>query len=205
MPFNLLSGQIKMKQHRPLCLASGSPRRKELLEQFGLQFEIYPVDVDESEVGGESPETHVARLAGLKAKMARHRFGDHVVLAGDTVVADDDKILGKPKNASHARAMLRQLSGKTHRVLTAYHLWDTSSDTQCANTTVTEVTFRPLTEAWLDYYTSLPECLDKAGGYGIQGVGGAMVKEIHGSYNTVVGFPIESILWDLVENGWVEL
>ena len=194
-----------MIQKRPFCLASGSPRRRELLEQFGFTFEVHPVDVDESPLPGELPAPHVERLAALKAQMARHRFGDHLILAGDTVVAHGDAILGKPGNTQHAREMLRRLSGQTHVVLSGYHLLDTASGKTCARTVQTQVVFRELSEAWLDYYTGLPECLDKAGAYGIQGVGGTMVQEIRGSYTTVVGFPMEAIFWDLVDHGWVEL
>ena len=194
-----------MKQKRPFCLASGSPRRSELLAQFGFEFEVYPVDVDESPLPGELPKAHVERLAALKAQMARHRFGDHLILAGDTVVALGDAILGKPAHAEQAREMLRQLSGQNHRVLSAYHLLDTASGGFCARTVETDVIFRELSDSWLDYYTALPECLDKAGAYGIQGIGGTMVQEIRGSYTTVVGFPMEAIFWDLVSQGWVEL
>ena len=194
-----------MKQLRPFCLASGSPRRSELLAQYGFSFEVHPVNVDESALPGELPEPHVTRLAALKAQMARHRFGNHLVLAGDTVVALEKDILGKPEDGAHAREMLRRLSGRTHRVLSAYHLLDTATGEECARTMITEVVFRELTDPWLDYYTALPECLDKAGAYGIQGVGGTMVQEIHGSYTTVVGFPMEAIFWDLVRKGWVEL
>jgi len=194
-----------MKQNRPFCLASASPRRRELLEQFGFAFEVFPVDVDETALPGEQPAPHVERLASLKAQMARHKFGDHLVLAGDTVVAFEEQILGKPSDAEHAREMLSRLSGKTHQVLSGYHLLDTATGVSCARTVTTEVVFRPLNDGWLDYYTALPECLDKAGAYGIQGVGGTMVQEIRGSYTTVVGFPMEAIFWDMVAHGWVEL
>ncbi len=194
-----------MKQTRLFCLASTSPRRRELLEQFGLKFEVYGVNVDEDTKPGETPEAYVGRMADLKARMAMHRFGNHVILAGDTTVVLDGHILGKPRDRKNAAEMLANLSGKTHRVLSAYELLDGKTGEQSSGVKETLVTFRALPPEWITYYSNMPEAMDKAGGYAIQGVGAAMVDRIQGSYSTVVGFPMEAILWALMEKGWVIL
>ena len=194
-----------MKQTRPFCLASASPRRREFLAQLGMEFEVYPVDVDEKTVAGEPPEEYVQRLADLKAEMARHRYGDHLILAGDTAVVLDSTILGKPGDAENTGAMLNLLSGKTHRVLSAYRLLDGSNGEDCRRTLQTLVAFKELPPEWIEYYSHLPEGWDKAGGYAIQGIGAVMVESIQGSYSTVVGFPMEAIFWDLMEKGWITI
>ncbi len=194
-----------MKQTRPICLASASPRRRELLERFGLEFVVHPVHVDEREQPGEQAGEMVARLAALKAEMARHRFGGHLILAGDTAVVVEGATLGKPRNAADAKQMLARLAGRTHRVFSAYHLLEAPTGQVCHGICQTEVTFRPLSAQWIDWYGALVEPRDKAGAYAIQGLGGAMVEKIEGSYNTVLGLPIEVIWWKLLENRWVTL
>lgn len=194
-----------MKQSRPFCLASASPRRRELLSSFGVEFVVHPVDVDETPLPGEPPRDYVRRLSTLKAEEARRRFADHLILAGDTVVVLDAEMLGKPGDAGEAARMIARLSGKTHRVLSAYTLLDAVTGKSCTRSPETQVTFRELPEAWVRWYAGLPECRDKAGAYAIQGAGAAMVERIEGTYTTVVGFPMEAIVWDLLDNGWVTL
>lgn len=190
---------------RPLCLASASPRRRELLERFGLRFAVQPARLDERMLAGEAPEAHVARLARLKAETVRMDFPDALVIAGDTLVVLGEEVLGKPRDRQDGEAMLRKLSGRTHRVLSAYQLDDVPSGRSLGRTVETRVTFRELPEAWIAFYGGLPEMLDKAGAYAIQGIGGAMVTRIEGSFTNVVGFPVEFVLWDLIEQGWVRL
>lgn len=194
-----------MKTTRPLCLASTSPRRRELLAQFGLKFKTFSPTVDESLLPGESAREHVPRLAALKAQAAREPFPGHLVLAGDTTVLLEEEIMGKPVDAKDAERMLTALSGRTHSVLSAYMILDTESGEQRGRTVETRVSFRRLPERWLQWYSRLDEPKDKAGAYGIQGIGGAMVERIEGSYTNVVGFPIENIFWDLFEKGWITL
>lgn len=194
-----------MKQTRPFCLASASPRRRELLEQFGLEFSVHAFEVDESQLPGEAPGDYVSRLATLKAEQARRHFKDHLILAGDTVVVLDGKILGKPRDAGEAAEMIGMLSGKTHRVLSAYVLLDGPTGERCTGSPETAITFRELPKEWVQWYAGLPEAKDKAGGYAIQGVGSAMVKRMEGTYTTVVGFPMEAIVWNLLDRGWVVL
>lgn len=194
-----------MKQTRPFCLASGSPRRRQLLTQFGLDFSLCEVNVDEARLPEEAAADYALRLSITKARAALGSFGEHIILAGDTVVALEGEILGKPNDTREAAAMIARLSGKTHRVLSAYTLLDALSGEHCTGVPVTEVTFRELPPEWIDWYSRLPEAADKAGAYAIQGVGGAMVRSIAGSYNAVVGFPMEEIIWNLVRKGWLNL
>ncbi len=194
-----------MIQHRPLCLASASPRRAELLERLGLRFERFEPQVEESPLPGELPAATVARLAEAKARAAHQRYPGHLILAGDTEVVSRGRLLGKPADAAEAQRMLEELSGSTHSVLSAYHALDGASGQSCAGVVETRVTFRALPPAWVRWYSQLPEGRDKAGAYGIQGLGGVMVSRIEGSYTAVMGFPVESIVWDLLERGWLSL
>lgn len=194
-----------LKQLRPLCLASGSPRRRALLAQFGLSFAVESAAVDESPRAGEAPPDYVRRLAGEKARAVRPAHPGHGILGGDTTVVIDGEMLGKPTGREDARAMLRRLSGRTHQVLSGYHLLEAEGGWHEAGVVETRVTFRPLETAWVDWYTAQPECLDKAGAYGVQGLGSVMVERIEGSYTNVVGFPIETVFWAALARGWVAL
>lgn len=194
-----------MKQNRHFCLASASPRRKELLANYGFTFDVVPADVDEWRRPDESPEALVARLAEAKARAVARQRPDAVVIAGDTIVVLGRDVLGKPGDAAEGRAMLRRLSGQTHRVLSAYCLLGGPEGELVADTVETRVIFRELPEAWIDWYTARDEMRDKAGAYAIQGFGGMMVERIEGSYTNVVGFPIEAIVWALIRQGWVTL
>jgi septum formation protein len=194
-----------MTPHRPICLASASPRRRELLAQFGLSCSVCPADVDERVLDGESAEDHVARLAQDKVRAVRGGCAGSMIVAGDTVVVLEGRILGKPRGRADGEAMLAALSGRTHRVLSAYHVLDDPSGEAVHRTVETRVTFRALTPEWIAWYGALPEMLDKAGAYGIQGAGGAMVSSIEGSYTNVVGFPVEAFLWDMLDRGWIRL
>jgi len=194
-----------MKQLRPICLASASPRRAELLERYGLAFVRCHPRVDERLLPGEAPEAHVARLAARKAEAALAEHGDHLIVAGDTVVVHGGVVLGKPDSPQDAERMLTLLSGQTHRVLSACVLLDGPSGTRLERCVETLVTFRELPAPWIRWYSRLDECRDKAGAYGIQGIGGAMVARIEGSYNNVMGLPVEAIVWDLLDMGWVAL
>jgi nucleoside triphosphate pyrophosphatase len=194
-----------MRQTRALCLASGSPRRRELLERFGLEFDVFAPEADEQALPGETAAAHVQRLAGVKAEAARAAFPQHGILAGDTVVVHGERLLGKPADAQEAERMLTALSGATHRVVSAYCLLDAATGKRSGGIVETRVTFRRLPTAWIRWYSRLDEARDKAGAYGIQGIGAAMVERIEGSYPNVVGFPIEVIVWELLGLGWLAL
>jgi septum formation protein len=194
-----------MRQTRPYCLASSSPRRRDLLAQLGLEFSIAAADVDETPRPGEAPERLVTRLAEAKARRALGQRPDALILAGDTVVVLGGELLGKPRDEPEAATMLRRLSGRTHRVLTGYALLDGPSGALRTGLVETRVTFHPLPEPWIAWYSRQPECRDKAGAYAAQGRGGIMLDRIEGSFTNVVGFPVEEIVWQLLEAGWLAL
>jgi septum formation protein len=173
-----------------LVLASGSPRRRELLAQVGYEFHVMAPDTDETPAAGETSLTLVARLARAKAEAARRLLGDRsrVILAADTVVVLDHEILGKPASPAAATAMLRQLSGQAHNVVTGVAVLAPSATQLITVTTTVEI--RSLTDDEIARYVATSEPLDKAGGYGIQGIGGSLVTRIDGSYSNVVGLPL---------------
>jgi septum formation protein len=183
-----------------LILASGSPRRIELLRAIGLNPEVFKPDVDETPVRGESARALVRRLARLKAKVAVQGFAESIVLAADTTVVGTDgkRILGKPENAADAVRMLRQLRGKSHTVLTGYCL---AQGTKVFSRVVaSRVVMRDVKLSVLEAYVATGEPLDKAGAYGIQGLGGLLVESIRGSYTNIVGLPVSHVVADLEEH-----
>ena len=181
-----------------LLLASGSPRRRELLEQVGLPHCVAPVPVDETPRRGEEAPAYVARLAAAKCQAAARVYGDwlagssqRAILAADTTVALDGKILGKPADDGQARIMLAELSDRTHEVMTALAL-RSASDT-VSETVAVQVRFRALGQHEIEAYVQTGEGRDKAGSYGIQGIGGIFAEQINGSYSAVVGLPVASV------------
>ncbi|HEY8218564.1 MAG TPA: Maf family protein [Methylobacter sp.] len=171
-----------------IILASASPQRRELLDQIKVAYRVYPVDLDESPLINETPLDYVQRLAAEKSAACIAELGDSVpVLAADTAVVLDDLIMGKPKDRDDALAMLRLLSGKMHRVYSAISLRGRQHDQAVS---ITEVTFRPLTECEIEAYWQSGEPADKAGSYAIQGLGGIFVESINGSFSGVVGLPL---------------
>lgn len=187
-------------RHSTLVLASGSPRRKELLERLGLSFEVERADIDETPRGGEAPKGYVKRLAREKANTVAKRLGrtDVVVLAADTSVVVGKDILGKPTDKEHAVAMLTQLAGKQHEVLTAVAVAGAHHDTLVVET---KVTFRAASEAELRWYVDSGEPMDKAGAYALQGIGAFLVERIDGSPTNVIGLPVPQTLTLLEKAG----
>lgn len=168
-------------------LASASPRRAALLEGLGLRFHVRPQDIDESQRPGESARVFVSRLACSKA-LAGATGAGRPVLGADTVVVIDDRVLGKPVDAADGLDMLQRLSGRWHQVMTAVAV--VCGTQQHEALSVSDVCFRPITEAEARAYWQTGEPLDKAGGYAIQGIGGMFVAELRGSYSGVVGLPL---------------
>jgi len=172
-----------------LYLASGSPRRQELLTQLGYAFEQLIPGIEEQWLEHESAEQYVRRLAREKAQagvaLAKRSLP---VLGADTIVVLNNEILEKPDNAEHAAQMLRRLSGKQHQVMTAVAVAD--SQNLLETLVITEVVFRCLSDEDIARYIATGEPMDKAGAYGIQGLGGCFVKKINGSYHAVVGLPL---------------
>ena len=170
-----------------LILASGSPRRRELLALFGHPFTVHPADIDETMDPKKKPFDEVARLSWEKALAVPREEGD-VVVAADTIVVCDDKILGKPKSEEEAKAMLRLLSGRAHQVMTGCTvLYENKAETF---TEVTQVHFRALSQGEIDRYVATKEPMDKAGAYGIQGGGALFCEGIEGDYYNVMGLPV---------------
>jgi septum formation protein len=186
---------------RGIYLASRSPRRRELLAQIGVRFHLLlfrarpgeTVDVDESTLGGESPEAYVERMARSKVeagwqRMQQRNLPRAPVLSADTTVALDGKIFGKPADREDAAGMLAALSGRSHEVLTAVAL--KADDWLESVVSRSEVRFATLSAAQIAEYVESGECDDKAGAYGIQGRAGRFVAELRGSYSGVVGLPL---------------
>lgn len=184
-----------------IILASASPRRKELLEQVGAEFEIIPA-VGEEIITDSSPQQAVLDLAAQKAaEVAAKVREDAIILGADTVVAFGDKILGKPKNEADAKQMLSLLSGKTHSVYTGVSIVVRQSGESQSYSFYeeTEVTMYPLSEQQILSYIRTKEPMDKAGSYGIQGKGAVFIEKIQGDYNNVVGLPIARVFRTLEE------
>jgi len=173
-----------------LCLASGSPRRQELLTRMGVRFVTVAQDVDEQVLADESPEVFVIRLALEKARagLAGRPDPDTPVLGADTAVVIDDEILGKPQDADAARAMLERLAGRTHRVLTGVALVD--GEQEATRLSLSSVSLRMIDPAEIEAYWASGEPADKAGAYAIQGLGGVFVEQLEGSYSGVMGLPL---------------
>ena len=169
-------------------VASASPRRRELLMNAGFSFEIIPSDADEALPEGIGTEEAVCLLAERKALAVLEGREDSVVLGCDTVVVLDDVILGKPSDREDAKRMIRMLSGRTHQVITAVCIAEKGRRETFSN--VTEVEFYPLSEETVESYVATGESDDKAGSYGIQGYGAALVKGIKGDYFSVMGLPV---------------
>ncbi len=185
----------------PIVLASQSPRRRELLQQLGLAFQVEPARVDESLLPGEDAAEHVRRLALEKARAVAARRPEALVIAGDTAVVLDDQVMAKPRDTEDAVAMLLRLQGKTHRVETGVAV-AVPGGRALADVVGADVTFRAFDEDFARAYVATGEPMDKAGAYGIQGHGAALVEAVAGDYFAVVGLPIARVVVMLEEGGW---
>jgi septum formation protein len=186
-----------------LVLASASPRRAELLTRVGLRLRIAPTDIDETPHPGERPPDYARRMAAEKCALCLARLGteaaDLPVLAADTIVVLEGRILGKPEDASQAAAMLSQLAGRRHDVLTAYRIQRGAAVAE--RTVSTVVKFRLLASDEIAAYVESGEWQGKAGGYAIQGIGALFAGEIRGSITNVVGLPLAEAVADLRASG----
>jgi len=188
-----------------LILASKSPRRKYLLEQAGLKFNIIPAGFDESSIAFIEPELYVKKLAEAKALEISKKYSEKWIIGADTVVIADNQILGKPTSKDHAYSMIKMLSGKTHQVFTGYCICCKSVNYSILNCVITDVTFKKLSEKEINWYISTDEPFDKAGAYAIQGLGTFLVRKINGSYTNVVGLPVCEVVEHLLEKGVIKL
>ena len=177
-----------------LYLASTSPRRRELLQQIGVSFEVISPDIPEHVLAAESPADYVCRLAAEKARAGLSLLPDTaeekvLILGSDTSVVVDGNILGKPLDREHGMAMLARLSGRSHQVMTAVSLLD-NQGLQQTRLRISEVTFRTLDSVEIESYWRTGEPLDKAGAYAVQGLGAVFIEQLSGSYSAVMGLPL---------------
>lgn len=193
----------------PVLLGSASPRRREIMATLGLPLRVLPAMVDESHVPGESPLGYLGRV--VEAKLAAVAPRDEARAAGAILVADttvilDGHVLGKPEGFAEARAMLLALSGRSHEVATRFAVSGPVSPAVAlhAETVISTVTFRPLTDQEIEGYAATGEGLDKAGAYAIQGIGSFAVARIEGSYTNVVGLPACEVIAALLRVGLLE-
>ena len=185
----------------PLILASGSPRRRELLDLMGLTYTVETPDVDESFSG--RPSETVMEISLRKAAAVAARHSDSIIIAADTLVFADGA-LGKPHTPERAKEMLRSLAGNWHHVYTGITVINTRRGRSLRNVDKTRVHLVPMTEQEIDAYVATGEPLDKAGAYGIQGMGGMFVDRIDGSYSNVVGLPMSMLRIMLAQVGGVD-
>ncbi len=182
---------------KKIVLASKSPRRKELLELLGISFFVHPSNAEEKYNKGALPYEIVEQLALAKAKDVSSNYDDAIIIGTDTIVVYEGSILGKPKNKIEAFDMLKQLQGHTHQVFSGLALIDSATGKSIVSHRVTKVHMYPLTDSQINFYINTEEPLDKAGSYGIQGIGSLFIEKIEGDYFNVVGLPL-SLLRELL-------
>lgn len=185
----------------PIILASKSPRRKRMLESLDIDFMTVESGVNEDAISSENPEHAVRQLSIAKAGAVSFLYPDHWVIGADSIVTIDDIILNKPYSREEAKSMLTRLSGRTHRVLTGYSIFNQTVGHRFTDVVISSVTFKTLNKAEIDWYTSKQEPYDKAGGYAIQGIGAFMISRISGSYTNVVGLPLAEVVDHLAACG----
>ncbi|KXS48248.1 MAG: Maf-like protein [Halanaerobium sp. 4-GBenrich] len=183
----------KVTNDLKLVLASASPRREDILKKLDLKFTIVPSKIDEGEFTNNNPIELVKTLALEKAKSVSNLVEDALVIAADTVVVYDQKILGKPEDEEAAKKMLQTLSDKHHQVITGIAVLNSQNKKSYVEYNITDVKMTNMTEKEIDSYVDTGEPMDKAGSYAIQGFGGLFVEEISGSYHSVMGLPIHQL------------
>ena len=198
---NTIRGQLPLRAIKPLILASASPRRQQMLRQLGLHFTVCPADIDETRLSGEAAVPYAKRLAAAKAQKVAECYPEAYVLAADTVVCKGKKILGKPESNEQARQMLTVLAGTSHWVRTAYCLKCIKEHRENTGCVAAKVWFASHSTAVIDAYLATGEPMDKAGAYGIQGLGAFLVERLQGSYTTVVGLPLAEIIGEMLALG----
>jgi len=205
-----------VRADRLIVLASSSPRRQEFFQRLGLPFVVLPADVDETPRPGESPEVLVARLSAMKAAAVAHAIAalgddqpgqlpgdlsDSLVVAADTVVVADDKILGKPQDEADAKVMLRRLRGRAHAVHSGVAVVEVSTRRAAIQLSSTTVWMRDYSDEEIDAYVATGDPLDKAGAYAIQHAGFQPVERIEGCYASVMGMPVDALARGLAHFG----
>jgi septum formation protein len=180
-----------------IILASASPRRKELLGYLGIHFDIVVPDIHEQAHDKEDPEAFCARISREKAIAVREGFQDSLIIAADTIVVVDGEILGKPKDRDEANSYLKRLCGRQHTVFTAYTIFFPGGHNEITRVVSSRVHFADMEENDILWYVSTGEPMDKAGAYGLQGIGAAFVDRIEGSFTNVIGLPLSEVFHDI--------
>lgn len=196
---------MKLIDSQKLILASKSPRRKDLLEQLGIDIIISPSRIDEKQIPVRAPEVYAQHLAQLKAEKTGGNFPQSYVLGADTIVVLEDQILGKPKTDHHAFEMLKLLNGCEHQVYTGFCLFHQANGICITRTIITDVKFKQCTDDELRWYIKTKEPFGKAGAYAIQGIGAFMVQSISGSYSNVVGLPVCEVVQEMLKVNLIQL
>lgn len=186
---------------KQIILASRSPRRRELLGRWKIPFTAVESDYEE-DMTLPLPPQRLAKVLSLgKAKAVAARYPHAIVIAADTFIAHRGKLMGKPKSAADARRMLRELSGKTHSVITGLAIIDTATGRRVSKAVEAKITFRPITAREINAYVASGEPLDKAAAYAIQGIGSVIIKKIDGDYHGVMGLPLYQLAQELEKFG----
>lgn len=190
---------VKKSQKGRIILASQSPRRRYLLSKAGLEFDVKPSHIDEEGVPFDAPAPYTCRLSFAKADKIAAQHPHSWVIGADTIVVIDGDILGKPVGLEAARTMLHRLSGQTHQVYTGYTIRCRHAERTITESVCTDVSFKRLSNAEIEWYIHTDEPFDKAGAYAIQGLGTFLVRRINGSYTNVVGLPVCEIIEHLID------
>jgi septum formation protein len=186
---------------KTIILASASPRRKEILEKTGLKFTVDESDYEEKMDLSLTPRNLAARHALGKARVAASKHGNAIIISADTIVVLKNRVFGKPRNKKDAKEMLKTLSGKAHTVITSYTILDSGTGKKETKSVESKVFFKSLTDDEIDAYVKSGEPLDKAGAYGVQGLGALIVKRIEGDFFNVMGLPLSSVAESLKKFG----
>lgn len=202
---------MRKRKHRgpfqascPLVLASGSPRRREFLHNIGLEFRVVSSDIPEPPFEKEDPLAYALAMAEKKGIMVSGMYPESWIISADTIVVTGKQVLGKPKTAEEAAAMLRALSGRWHQVISAFCIMNQSRSQALKNSVQSRVKFKKLTAPEIKSYVATGECMDKAGAYAVQGVGAFMIEKIEGSYTNVVGLPLCELVDGLLSLGIIK-
>ncbi len=186
---------------KKIILASASPRRKELLKQIGLEFEVDPSNCEEEMLSDIQPHELARSLSLQKASQVAGNHPNAIIIAADTFIVFGDKLMGKAHTEAEASQMLTALNGNSHSVITGFTILDTAKNNTVSSSVETKVHFRKMSPGEIESYVASGEPLGKAGAYAIQGLGSVIVKEIEGDYSNVVGLPLTALAEALREFG----
>lgn len=197
--------------NKTIILASGSPRRYELLTMVGLSPIVIPSDIDETQLPSESVVDYVKRLSIEKAVHVKNHLSDDLkkhaypILGADTTVTLNGEVFGKPEDTADAKRIISALSGNVHTVITGFTIYNPKKDQFITDTSETKVKFKAMIESEIDWYVSTGESFGKSGAFALQGKGAFMIEWIHGSYSNVIGLPVERVIDLLREHDLVQL